>query len=69
MVKDFWRAKRRSLLIVLFCWLVILLLKIYAPEYYGRSRYTLMADLSLIFGLPVGIAWDWYDFKKKNKSS
>ena len=65
MLSEFFAERKKGLSIGVLLGGTLLFLKFVTPEFYQSSRYTGIADITLIFVIPAGFVWEGVDFRRK----
>ncbi len=63
-LSDFWRLKRKSILVTAIIVAIIWGLIIYLPHWVHDSRYSIAAYMAAVFGFPAALIYDWLDYKR-----
>ena len=64
---NFTRARKKDLTALAVIFLFLLAIKFLDAEAYSESRYRLVADLCIYFGMPLGVLWEWREYRKSKE--
>ena len=65
MLREFFKTRRKSLFVNCMILLLLFSIRSFFPEAYFESRFTILGDIALTFGIPLAIFWEWREFKKE----
>ena len=64
MMSEFIKERKQGLQLMAAFFFVMLAFKFGMPASYEASKFKFVIDLWLIFGVPVGVLWELYEFRK-----
>jgi len=67
MFLEFLGERKTNLILLVGLWAVAVAIKIWLPGMGQGSKFAGMIDVYILFGVPAGALWEWFQFRKRGR--